>query len=224
MAVVSDAVIASAARAAGFPTADLATAVAVALAESGGNATATNKNTNGTTDYGLWQINSIHTADLAAGNWQDPASNARMAFAVYTRAGRKWTPWYAWRDGKHLPFLPRGAAAAGTTPDGADPVDEPLVDVGLIDGYQSLANSTERIVKTLSDRDLWIRVGFYALAGVFLLVGLVGLIWALGGKSVVNKVLGAANPIRGGKSVAAAAPAKTAAVAPAPTALSGEKA
>lgn len=222
MAVVSDQTIAAAARAAGFPSDQLATAVAVALAESGGNATATNKNTNGTTDFGLWQINSIHTADLASGPWQDPTANARMAFAVWSRAGRKWTPWYAWRDGKHLPFLPRGAAAAGTTPDSADPPDESgLVEVGLTDTYQSLSQSADRVLKTLADKDLWIRVGFYALAGVFLFVGIVGLIWALGGGDVVKGLIGKAGKVVGG----GAAPAATRAVkaAPAKPAASGVK-
>ena len=45
--------IAGYAIAAGFPPDQIATAVAVALAESGGETTATNKNSNGSIDYGL---------------------------------------------------------------------------------------------------------------------------------------------------------------------------
>src|ERR1044072_4069643 len=40
---------------------NLTLAVAIALAESGCNPAALGHNTNGTTDRGLWQINSIHT-------------------------------------------------------------------------------------------------------------------------------------------------------------------
>lgn len=193
MAVVPDQTIASAARAAGFPSGELATAVAVALAESGGNATATNHNTNGTTDYGLWQINSIHRPELGYGSWQDPNTNARMAYSIWVAAGRKWTPWMAWKAGKHLAFLPRGAAAAGTAPDNADPVT-PVENVGITDTYNDVAFSVQRVFDTLADKDLWIRFGIYLLGFVFLVVGVIGLIWVLGGKDLVKDVAGIALP------------------------------
>lgn len=197
MAVVSDQTIASAARAAGFPSGELATAVAVALAESGGNATATNHNTNGTTDFGLWQINSIHRPELGYGSWQDPATNGKMAYSIWVAAGRKWTPWNAWKSGKHVAFLARGAAAAGSAPDGADvPVsgDPTVQDVGILGQYQQVANAAERVLDTLADKDLWLRFGIYLLGFVFLVVGVIGLIWVLGGKSLVKGVLGAVVP------------------------------
>lgn len=62
-------------------------AAAIAMAESHGNPTATNKNSNGTTDYGLWQINSVHKDVLSSGKWQDPQTNANMAYKVYQQAG-----------------------------------------------------------------------------------------------------------------------------------------
>src|SRR5690606_38269312 len=53
--------IAQIARNAGFTGQSIVYAVAVCLAESGGRPNAINdKNTNGSIDRGLWQINSIH--------------------------------------------------------------------------------------------------------------------------------------------------------------------
>jgi len=60
---------ASAALAAGFPAEQLVTAVAIAGAESGYDPAATHLNSDGSTDYGLWQINSIHTVLLTQGDW-----------------------------------------------------------------------------------------------------------------------------------------------------------
>ena len=82
---------------AGFPADQLVTAVAVAGAESGWNPSATHVNSNGSTDYGLWQINSVHADLLASGNWQLPADNARMALAVWKSSG--WSAWVTFNSG-----------------------------------------------------------------------------------------------------------------------------
>ena len=80
MATLTRGQIANAARAAGFPESQIPMAVAVAMAESGGNPRATNNaNRNGSSDYGLWQINTVHSSLLASGNKYDPADNAKMA-------------------------------------------------------------------------------------------------------------------------------------------------
>lgn len=69
-------------------------AAAVAMAESGGYPNATNTNTNGTIDRGLWQINSIHGAQSSL----DPMTNARAAVAI-SGDGANWRPWCtAWSD------------------------------------------------------------------------------------------------------------------------------
>lgn len=63
-------------------------AVAVALAESGGNPGAQNTNSNGTVDRGLWQINSSHGADSTF----DPQANARAAIRL-SNNGKDWSAW-----------------------------------------------------------------------------------------------------------------------------------
>jgi hypothetical protein len=101
------AAVAKAALAAGFRGDNLVTAVAIAHAESGWNANITNLNTNGSTDYGLWQINSVHAALLAHGDWHDPAFNASVAFQIWTDA-HGFSPWVTFWSGSYRQFI--GAA------------------------------------------------------------------------------------------------------------------
>ncbi len=90
-------VAAKAAIGAGFPADQLVTAVAVAGAESGWDPGATHVNSNGSTDYGLWQVNSVHADLLASGNWRDPQANARMAYSVWRASG--WSAWTTFNSG-----------------------------------------------------------------------------------------------------------------------------
>jgi len=102
-----------------------AMAAAVAMAESGGNTGATNKNSNGTVDRGLFQINSIHGSQSSF----DVATNVRAAISI-SKNGTNWRPWCtAWSTGKctgtflgqgspALKFLP-GGSSTGTSAIGA---------------------------------------------------------------------------------------------------------
>lgn len=62
----------------------------IAMGESGGNPRVSNRNTNGTIDRGLWQINSVHGY---TGNHYDPLTNAIMAKRVHNKQGVG--AWYA---------------------------------------------------------------------------------------------------------------------------------
>lgn len=76
---------------AGFRGEALATAVAVALAESGGWTGA--HNPNGEDSRGLWQINvAPNVRRNTWGDLFDPAANARAAFAV-SGGGKNFNPW-----------------------------------------------------------------------------------------------------------------------------------
>lgn len=82
----------------------------IALAESEGDPTSVNKNKDGTTDVGLWQINSIHWKSHGwTEAWlKDPINNARAAYALAKDAagGKKGddaieagsTPWNASKE------------------------------------------------------------------------------------------------------------------------------
>ena len=100
-----------AAMAAGFIGNDVAVAIAVAGAESGYQPTETHLNADGSTDYGEWQINSVHPDVLATGDWRNVGDNARMAFAIFAAAGHRWTPWATWTSGRYLGWLPQADQA-----------------------------------------------------------------------------------------------------------------
>ena len=76
-------------------------AVAVAKAESGHNPLALNdKNTNGTTDKGLFQINSCHGY---GDELFDIDKNLEVARKLYDKSG--FTPWVAFTTNAHIKFL-----------------------------------------------------------------------------------------------------------------------
>lgn len=90
-------------------------AAAVALAESGGNPNAVNKNKNGSTDRGLWQINSIHGSQSTF----NAVNNARAAIAI-SNNGTTWRAWAtAWSDSFGSTYLGAGAPALDRLPAGA---------------------------------------------------------------------------------------------------------
>lgn len=110
------------AKQAGFPAAQIPTAVAVAMAESSGQINSTNHNTNGTTDHGLWQINDVNlgaggVANAYAGSISDPLANAKAAYAVWRSQG--WTGWSTYNNDSYHKFFTeavsaRNAATAST--------------------------------------------------------------------------------------------------------------
>lgn len=72
-----------------------AMAAAVALAESGGNPNAINKNKNSagqvtSIDYGLWQINSKYNGGSPA--YYDPVTNVKATIAI-SKNGASWRSW-----------------------------------------------------------------------------------------------------------------------------------
>ncbi len=105
--------IAKLAANAGFKGGDIATAVAVAMAESGGNPRAHNTNAStGDNSYGLWQINMLgamgpdrRKAFGIKSNDElfDPATNARAAKKIHAQQGWKgWTTYTSGAYKKHL--------------------------------------------------------------------------------------------------------------------------
>jgi hypothetical protein len=115
--ILSPAQIAQYAAAAGFSGVDLATAVAIALAESGGDPSVIGDKslapTNGPS-YGLWQINigSRANPQYAGANLLDPQTNAAIAYQMYLAHG--FTPWTTYTSGEYGMFeTPAVMAATG---------------------------------------------------------------------------------------------------------------
>ena len=99
---------------AGFREGGLQLAVQVALAESGCNPAATHRNTNGSTDYGLWQVNGRAHPQWTPAQLLDPQTNANAAWSI-SAAGRNWRPWTTYVTGAYARnAIPATAAAAVT--------------------------------------------------------------------------------------------------------------
>lgn len=89
--------IAATAARAGFTGSGLVRAVAVALAESGGDTAAVNVNADRTRsrDRGLWQINDRWHPEVSDAQAFNPATAAAAAYRI-SKAGADWSPWATW--------------------------------------------------------------------------------------------------------------------------------
>ena len=117
----------------GFSGQSLATAYAVAKAESGGRSNAYNPPSNNTGDdsFGLFQINMIGGLgpERLAKNWKsadgtsfklsgkqdlfDPLTNAKVAYHM-SNGGKDWSAWTTYTSGKYQQFLDPKATGGGT--------------------------------------------------------------------------------------------------------------
>lgn len=153
MAIVSDADLLRLARAAGFSSGEAVTAAAVAIPESRRNTRAINRNTDGSVDRGLWQINSVH--GYPADKLFDPAFNARAAREVFEKQG--WNAWNAYKDGLHEPHIKRlfkiGFGEGITTEDvGLEDVDDIVTGIAAnpVDAFRNVFNLDDIFGQVLS--------------------------------------------------------------------------
>jgi hypothetical protein len=108
--------LANAARTAGFSGQRLRVAVAVGLAESGGNPQATSHNPPtagcpaGSRDRGGWQLNDCHHPQVADGCAYQLGCAAAQAFRI-SAGGRAWGQWTTYRTGGWRTQLPAADAA-----------------------------------------------------------------------------------------------------------------
>lgn len=100
---------------AGFSASAAPVAAAIAMAESSGNPQATNHNTNGSTDYGLWQINSVHSGQFGTpgARWYDPQYNAQMAHTLWKSQG--FRPWSTYNSGAYHQYVNKSSKPASTS-------------------------------------------------------------------------------------------------------------
>jgi lysozyme-like protein len=169
--------LAKAAKAAGFPADQIQTAVAVALAESGGRADAAARNNNGSYDYGAWQINTVHGSLLSQGDKFNINDNAKMAFTVWQRAGNSWSPWVAYKNQRYRTFLPQAALAAASAnaqtgtgePGQVSQAGEPTpAQATVTSPLESLINA----FSNLTSSGLWLRIGTILFGAALFLFGL----------------------------------------------------
>lgn len=121
-----------------WPPSERPTAVAVALAESGGDANAWCYNCAGVAEdsRGLWQINyAVHT-QFDGQRLFEPAYNANAAYEVWQVQG--WQAWSTYTSGRYRQFLGQDREVSiGALPDASPVPDAPsmrqqVVQVGLL--------------------------------------------------------------------------------------------
>ena len=148
-------------------------ATAIALAESGGVTNVSHKNSNGTTDFGIMQINSVHSDLLSTGNWWDPNANAKMAFTLWQSVGGKFTPWSTFSSGAWMLHL-------ATAQEGVKNRDNstPIVSAGTTGGVDTNVGgaiadplaSIGNLLGKITNPKTWASVGLIVLGGAILLV------------------------------------------------------
>ncbi len=116
--ILSPADIAKLAYSAGFRGDALNIAVAIALAESGGNTAAYNPElaagtATGSGSRGLWQIYGTAHPEYNNDSAFDPRVNAQAAYKVFREAGNRFTPWSTYNQGMANPTQ-NWAASAGS--------------------------------------------------------------------------------------------------------------
>jgi hypothetical protein len=95
----------------------------VAMAESSGNPGASHRNSDGSIDRGLWQINSVH-GSLSTFN---RLANARAAVSISSN-GRNWNPWTTYKSGAYRAFLSdAGGGGAGSSSRGGRHAKAPTI-------------------------------------------------------------------------------------------------
>ncbi len=193
------------AYAAGFRGEDLQIAVAVALAESGGDTRAYNPelassySRPGAGSRGLWQIFGAVHPNYNSSAAFDPAVNARGAYEIYKAAGSKFTPWSAYKGGQYKKFLgavPTGEASA--IPQGA--VGIPIGGgVQLKPQYQEGGLLPSSVTVELPKID-WLSIGLLAAGMALVILGIIFLfaksepgqrVIALGGEAAKLAAIGA---------------------------------
>lgn len=184
------------AQKAGFSGADLDIAVAVALAESGGNTTAHNSKPPDDS-YGLWQINMLGSMGperrkqfSLVRNEQlfDPAVNASAAYKIWKSQGweRGWT---TYKNGKYKQFMDPAKTSTPEKTDGDD--GNSLNPISNVNNAINSFGST--VFKSVTN------VAGIGIAIALLIVGVVLLI--VSSKGAQKAVSVAANVIPGGSVV-----------------------
>lgn len=122
---------------AGFSGPDLAIAVSIALAESGGDPQAYNPERAANTpqgygSFGLWQIYLKAHPEYKGMNLFDPPANAMAAFSIYTAAGNSFRPWSTFKNGMYVAHVDAVNSVIG-----AGSQDQVATDSGTPDGSSS---------------------------------------------------------------------------------------
>lgn len=189
MATLSALQVAAAAYIGGFRDMHIAEAVAVAKAESDFNPSIYN----GICCTGLWQINwPVHKSSFPGMSVTNPADNAKMAYKIWTDAGKKWgtwggggNPWEAYGNGRYQMAMPsavtamqdlRKKLAAGTTAESilgsSSTPGTGGTSTGTTADQISLIGDVTSGLEVLTNPHTWLRVGTVVIGLVLVAAGL----------------------------------------------------
>lgn len=141
--------------------------VALALTESSGDTQAVSKtNSNGTHDYGLWQINDVHADLLKSGTWSNPNDNFHMAVVLYQSKNGKFTDWSSYNSGVYAANLAK-ATVAWSNPDTSQAQTNSVSDAA--NNTVAAATSVADFISAITKSSTWVRIGMGA-AGVLLMI------------------------------------------------------
>jgi hypothetical protein len=184
------------AHAAGFSGWQLTQAVAISFAEDGSHDTrAVHHNSDGSTDTGLWQINSVHRIPQA--QLFDPAKNAQAAWEI-SHQGNDFTPWTTYTSGAsgnetnaaqqaidsaNIPGEGSAGGVTGAVGDAGNTLHQAETNLNPLKWGEALAS----FLTTLGERSTWIRVA-EIVGGLAL--GLAGLIFLAKSTGVADSVAG----------------------------------
>jgi Transglycosylase SLT domain. len=163
---LTDQQIANVAVASGWTGQDVVIATAVALAESGGDSLQQHHNLDGSTDYGLWQVNSVHGFDPK--DLLEVIDNGKAAHEVWSKQG--WEAWTTFKTGAYLLYMSRAKAVTpsvgpGGTVEGHSATESVNVLSGLLDFVSAGAD-------WLSNAHNWVRIAQSLVGGVLIITGL----------------------------------------------------
>lgn len=210
---VSDAQIAGLAAAQGLEGRALVVAVAVALAESDGNASINGPNVttnwgNGafrTHAVGLWQIllGPGRPNEVALRN---PTTNA-IWMKKLSSGGKNWQPWEAYTNGRYLRYWTRAQKAANN-PSAEPPTGSGTVDQAGVLNPLDWVDSASDFFGVLTDPVTWLRVAMFLSGGALMVMGLYMLSGQAGRAADAAKM--AVNIIPQGRALKAGTAAKAA--------------
>lgn len=172
------------AQSAGFPPGSvLIDAVSVAMAESSGVTDVVNPEGN----TGLWQVGPKGTRNdagvgLTSDQLKDPGTNARAAFAIWTRDGRTFAKsWSTWGQGPQVAWAAKlhagdWGAPSVSTPPLTDRLLSPLSSVADaipgVSGIDAIAVDADKVGKWITTPSNWVRVLLVLVGGVLAVAGL----------------------------------------------------
>lgn len=177
--------IAKLAAIAGFTGDALRTAVAVALAESGGRPCAIGDehlmDKTWGPSVGLWQVRTLKK-ESGLGTVRDinvlkdnPSAQAGAAYAI-SSGGRNWQPWTTYKTGAYRSFGDRAEQSARRVEQGqvsqVDRITNAVTDAVVPDELGDLADAAGHLSQLLTSRDTWLRVGKVMLGVSALVLGL----------------------------------------------------